>query len=176
MDEYETQACVIENISMGEYKVFLFTDIKDPSHYVDLMLLLTDSETRHVDFYINTLGGVSDTAEMLYHSIKNSTATTTAYLSGTVASAGTIIGLACGDVFINDTTVFMVHDQEMDNLSGKAIDLMTYQVFTHKRSQELFNTVYGSILTPQEIASTLKGQQLWFTGKEINERLNKTKE
>lgn len=176
MEEYEYQPCAIEETGDGVYKVYLLNEIKDPSNYVDLMSLLTNPETHYVEFYINTLGGVSDTAEMLYHAIVNSDVATTAYLSGTVASAGTIIGLACDNVYINDTTVFMVHDQEMDNLSGKASDLLAYQTFMYKRNKEFFNTVYKCILSPQEIGRVLNGQQLWFTGKEINERLKQAKE
>ena len=97
-------------------------------------------------------------------------------MSGTVASAGTIIGLACDNVYINDTTVFMVHDQEMDSLSGKASDLLAYQTFMSKRNKEFFNTVYKSVLSSKEIGRVLNGEQLWFTGKEINERLKQTKE
>lgn len=176
MEEYEYQPCAIEETCDGVYKVYLLNEIKDPSNYVDLMSLLTDSETHYVEFYINTLGGVSDTAEMLYHAIVNSDVATTAYLSGTVASAGTIIGLACDNVYINDTTVFMVHDQEMDSLSGKASDLLAYQTFMSKRNKEFFNTVYKSVLSSKEIGRVLNGEQLWFTGKEINERLKQTKE
>lgn len=177
MEEFECQPCVIEETKYdGEYKVYLLNEIKDPSCYVDLVSLLSNPETNLVEIYINTLGGVSDTAEMLYHEIVNSTALVTAYLSGTVASAGTIISLACDNVFINDTTVFMIHDQEMDSLSGKASDLLAYQTFMSKRNKEFFNTVYKSILSLREIERVLKGQQLWFTGKEINERLKQTKE
>ena len=77
MEDYEYQPCAIEETCDGVYKVYLLNEIKDPSNYVDLMSLLTNSETHYVEFYINTLGGVSDTAEMLYHAIVNSDVATT---------------------------------------------------------------------------------------------------
>lgn len=91
--------------------VYLTDVIEAPAMYNELCYKLdTASEAEKFYIYINTPGGILDAAVMLVNSIKNTKAATIAKLSGTVASAGTLIALACNDIIVADHTAFMIHN------------------------------------------------------------------
>lgn len=90
---------------------YITNSIEDPDIYNELCYLLQNAtETDVFNIHLNTPGGQIDSAFMVVDAIKNSKAKTTACLSGTVASAGTIIALACNDLIVADHTAFMVHN------------------------------------------------------------------
>lgn len=97
--------------------VYITDSIEAPSEYNEVCHLLSAASPAEVfTFIINTPGGYIDSAVMLIDAIKNSKAHTVAKITGTVASAGTIITLACDDIEIADHTAFMIH-----NYSGAVI-------------------------------------------------------
>jgi len=89
--------------SKNHTEVFLTDQIDDPSEYNELCFRLkTASPAEVFTLYINTPGGIIDSAVMIIDAIKTSKAKVIAEISGTVASAGTIITLACDEVIVAD--------------------------------------------------------------------------
>lgn len=93
------------------YRIYVTDEMESPDNYNEAYNTIRNAEKHEVvEFIINTPGGVIDTALMLVDAIRLSKAKTIAYLSGSVASAGTLLTLACDKVEVADSTIFMIHN------------------------------------------------------------------
>lgn len=151
--------------------VYLTDVIEAPSLYNELCYKLDNASPAEEFFiYINTPGGILDAAIMLVSSIKNTLANTTARLSGTVASAGTIIALACRHVELADHTAFMIHNYS-GGLYGKGHELKAHQEFVDANLNKSFSSFYEGFLTPTEIKRVIDGKDYWMNKDEVLSRL-----
>jgi len=90
---------------------YLTDGIEEPAYYNELCHELRTAERGDTfTIHLNTPGGMVDSAFMIIDAIKASKAKVTGYLSGTVASAGTMIALACDKLEVADHTSFMIHN------------------------------------------------------------------
>ena len=90
--------------------VYLTDGIDEPSFYNELChILYTADESDTFYFHINTPGGMLDTTFMLLDAMRNSPAHIIGHLTGTVASAGTIIALTCDELICSDDLSWMSH-------------------------------------------------------------------
>ena len=90
---------------------YFSTEIDEPHFYNEIcQLIRTAFKGDTITLHLNTPGGVIDSAFMVIDAIKSSKATITAHLTGTVASAGTIIALACDKLEVAQHTTFMIHN------------------------------------------------------------------
>ena len=153
--------------------VYLTDVIEAPSLYNELCYKLDNASPAEEFFiYINTPGGILDAAIMLVSSIKNTAANTTAKLSGTVASAGTIIALACKNVEVADHTAFMIHNYS-GGLFGKGHELKAHQEFVDANLNKSFSSFYEGFLTPAEIKRVIDGKDYWMNKDEVLSRLDR---
>lgn len=151
--------------------VYLTDVIEAPSLYNELCYKLDNASPAEEFFiYINTPGGILDAAIMTVNSIRNTAANTTARLSGTVASAGTIIALACKNVEIADHTAFMIHNYS-GGLFGKGHELKAHQEFVDANLNKSFSSFYDGFLTPAEIKRVIDGKDYWMNKDEVLSRL-----
>lgn len=98
-------------IDSGDIHIYITDEIIDPANYNEVYHILNNATSRdRVFIYLNTPGGYLDTAYMLVNAIKDCSASTQATLTGTVASAGTIIALACDFVVAKPHSAFMIHN------------------------------------------------------------------
>ena len=149
---------------------YLTDDIVEPAAYNELCFLLTSAtsdETFHI--HINTPGGLIDSAVMLVDAIKSSKAKVIGHLSGTVASAGTIIALSCNDIKVAPHTSFMIHNYSA-GISGKGHEMKARQEFVDASLNEAFKTFYTGFLTPDEMESVIDGKDMWMGTSEVIER------
>jgi ATP-dependent protease ClpP protease subunit len=98
---------------------------------------------------------------MLVDAIKTSKAKVIAQISGTVASAGTIITLACDDVEVAPHTAFMIHNYS-GGLVGKGHELKAHQEFVDANLNNSFTDLYKGFLTPSEIKKVIDGKDYWM--------------
>ena len=153
--------------------VYLTDVIEAPSLYNELCYKLDNASPAEEFFiYINTPGGILDAAIMTVNSIKNTAANTTARLSGTVASAGTIIALACKNVEVADHTAFMIHNYS-SGLFGKGHELKAHQEFVDANLNKSFSSFYEGFLTPAEIKRVIDGKDYWMNKDEVLSRLDR---
>lgn len=153
--------------------VYLTDVIESPSLYNETCYRLDNASSFEKFYiYINTPGGILDAAIMLVNSIKNTKALTIAKLSGTVASAGTIIALACKQLEIADHTAFMVHNYS-GGLYGKGHELKAHQEFVDANLNKSFSSFYAGFLTPSEIKKVIDGKDYWMNKDEVLARLGK---
>ncbi len=151
-------------------KSYLTGKIEEPCEYNELCYLLdTAEEGTSFDLYINTPGGIIDSAFMIASSISSCKATVTAHLSGTVASAGTLISMACDSIIPASHLSFMIHNYS-GGMSGKGHEMKARQRFTDDHLNGAFKDFYSGFLTEEEMVSVIEGTDLWMGTKEVIKR------
>lgn len=164
-DEY----CPIIETDFG-YRVFMTDGIDAPDVYNQLYHILRDaSANKTIEFIINNGGGHADTAFMLSHAIKNSKAKTVAVVSGTVASAATIIALACKKLEVTPYLSFMVHNYS-GSIHGKGNELKARQEFADRELDNYFRDIYKGFLTEEEMEKVIDGTDMWLGTNEVKTR------
>jgi len=162
----------IVTVNSKYYRVYILDEIGHMADYGELLDLLADlDEDSIVEFHLNTPGGVLDTASMIMDAIKNCKAKTIGKLSGTVASAGTMLALVMDEIYIAPFAAFMIHAWSGGS-SGKANEIKAQQSYMEKETKKLFQVVYGGFLTPREINKILAGTDMWMNKEEVEKRLN----
>jgi ATP-dependent protease ClpP protease subunit len=150
---------------------YLTNTIEEPSEYNELCFRLKSASPAEIfTLVINTPGGILDSALMLVDAIKTSKAKVIAQISGTVASAGTIITLACDKVEVAPHTAFMIHNYS-GGLVGKGHELKAHQEFVDANLNNSFTDLYRGFLTPSEIKKVIDGKDYWMNRDEVLERL-----
>ena len=154
--------------------VYITEPIDEPSYYNELCYLLDNAtEQDTINIHINTPGGIIDSAVMIINSIKNSKANVVGYLTGTVASAGTMIALSCNSLKVANHTTFMIHNYS-GGLRGKGHELKAQQAFVDASLEAFFKDVYGNFLSPKEIREVIDGKDMWINSEEVLARFNGT--
>lgn len=152
--------------------VFLFEHIEVPSVYAKLVYeLLTAESGVNVNLHINNGGGYIDAANAIVYAITNSKANITAHLSGTVASAATVIALACPTIIVEPDLNFMCHEASFQGVSGKFSDMKTFQTFYDRHTRESSIRHYEGFLTKAEIEEMHRGKEHWFNAEETRQRI-----
>lgn len=155
----------------GVYHCYLSGDIESPETYNELCYVLDNVDTT-VILHLNTYGGHIDSAFKVVSSINRSKAKVIARLTGTVASAGTIIALKCDDIEVEDYTHFMIHNYSTGT-QGKGHEIMDYVNFNDKELKITFTEIYKDFLTTKEINSVLAGKDMWLSATDVRNRWTK---
>ena len=156
--------------STDQLDVYLNTGIDEPSCYSEVCYILsTLTEDETVYFHINTPGGILDSAFQLVDAIKGCRATTIAKLTGTVASAGTIIALSCDKLIVAEHTSFMIHNYSA-GAYGKGNELKARQEHIDKSTNYAFKEFYSGFLTDKEVKEVINGKDIWLTADEVRMR------
>lgn len=164
---------IIHDAALGVYNCYMADAISEPADYNELCFTLEQAafgET--VYLHINTAGGYIDSAFKIIASIKRSKATVVARLTGTVASAGTIIALSCHKLEVEDFTHFMIHNYSTGT-QGKGHEIMEYVNFNDKDLKKTFGLLYFGFLTTREINEVIKGKDMWLTADDVRKRWNR---
>lgn len=169
---WELDVPVVVDKDNNNIKAYLTDSIGDPPMYNELCYYLSTAEDdATVDLYINTPGGVVDSALMLSNAIENSKAFVTAHLSGTVASAGTIIALSCDELIINSHLSFMIHNYS-GGMHGKGHEMKARQKFLDDHLNTVFRYFYKDFLTEEEMERVIEGTDMWMNEEEVYTRWN----
>lgn len=154
----------------NDINVYLTDVIEAPANYNKLIHTLEQAEEyQRVNLYINNGGGAVDSAFMITEAIKSSDATVVAHLSGTVASAATIITMACDDIKCSPYLAFMIHNYST-GMQGKGHELKAYQTFMDKELNRAFKEIYKGFLTDDEMDDVIDGRDIWVSELEVEQR------
>ena len=157
--------------STNQLDVYINTSIDEPSCYSEICYILsTLTEDETVYFHINTPGGILDSAFQLVDAIKRCRATTVAKLTGTVASAGTIIALSCDKLIVAEHTSFMIHNYSSSFEYAKGNELKARQEHIDKSTNQAFKEFYSGFLTDKEVKEVINGKDIWLTADEVRMR------
>lgn len=156
-------------------RAYLTDAISEPADYNELCYRL-NAATSDDTFYlhINTYGGMIDSAFMICDAIKHSKARVVAHLSGTVASAGTIITMACNDIIVSDHLSFMVHNYS-SGLAGKGHEMKAQQKFMDSSLNDAFKEFYIGFLSEEEMEDIIDGKDLWIGSSDVKVRWDQKK-
>jgi ATP-dependent protease ClpP protease subunit len=161
---------VVVDKENNNIKVYLTGAIEEPYHYNEMCYLLdTAEENTTVDIYLNTPGGIIDSAFMITNAIKNSKAKVIGHLSGTVASAGTLISMACDELDLTPHLSFMIHNYS-GGMAGKGHEMKARQKFTDDHLNDAFKYYYSGFLSDEEMEKVIEGTDLWMGTDEVTER------
>ena len=98
-------------VNKNRIDAYITDEIMEPAVFNELTFLLsTASNAETFYLHLNTPGGIIDSAFHIVDAIENSQARVVAMLTGTVASAGRIIALACDDLVVANHTAWMSHN------------------------------------------------------------------
>jgi ATP-dependent protease ClpP protease subunit len=153
---------------------YLMGEIYETEEYNELCYTLENTEAEEVRLVMNNGGGLMHSMLTIRESIRKSNAVVTAVLSGTVASAATMIALACDNIEVAPHTAFMIHSSS-GGISGKSHETKAYMDFSDKNTKEIFDNVYKGFLTQEEIDKVLDGKDMWLNKAEVEERFAKAK-
>jgi len=161
-------------VTKGEsHSVYISDEISAPDTYNELCHRLRTAKSKDTfTLYLNTPGGYIDSALMLIDAIKTSKAEVNAHISGTVASAGTVITLACDKVTVAPHTAFMIHNYS-SGMQGKGHEMKAYQNFVDKNLNGAFKELYAGFLEEDEMQDIIDGKDLWLNKEEVEERLSR---
>lgn len=154
---------------------FITGAIDEPSEYNELCYLLRSaSEEMTFILHLNTPGGIIDSAFMIVAAIRKSKARVIGTLSGTVASAGTLISMACDDLDVTDHLSFMIHNYS-GGMAGKGHEMKARQKFTDMHLNEAFKSFYSGFLSDEEMERVIEGTDLWMGSEEVRVRWEQRK-
>lgn len=156
----------------GRHATVYLNDIIDvPTEYNELCFLLREAkEGDKFTFEINNGGGSADSAFMIIDAIKNSKATVHARISGTVASAATIITMACDTLEVANYTSFMVHNYS-HGTQGSGAQVKEYVNFTDREFTIAASKIYEGFLTQEElVAISTQDREIWLNKDEVVKR------
>lgn len=163
---------IIYDKEANTVQAYLTGAIEEPFLYNELCYLLgsADKDTV-VHLYVNTPGGVIDSAFMITSAIQNSKAKVIGHLSGTVASAGTVVAMVCDEVVAAPHLSFMIHNYS-GGMAGKGHEMKARQKFTDSHLNEAFRSLYSGFLEEDEMHNVLEGTDLWMGTEEVQKRWN----
>ncbi|AGM46934.1 hypothetical protein BZG00_15670 [Salinivibrio kushneri] len=167
---WEYPVPIVKGDNPEQVDAYLTGTIDEPSYYNELCHVLGTAEEGHsVTLHINTPGGIVDTALMVAEAIENSKASVTANIYGTVASAGTVIALACDDLVTSRHVSFMIHNYS-GGMQGKGHEMKARQKYTDAHLSSVFNYYYGGFLTEEEMERVIEGSDIWIGAEEVAKR------
>lgn len=151
-------------------KIYIRDTVDEPYNYNEMCYLLAVARKgTTVELFLNTPGGIIDTAFMLADAIKDSKAKVIGHLAGTVASAGTILAMVCDEITVAPHLSFMIHNYS-GGMQGKGNELKARQQFVDAQLNEAFKTFYSGFLTEDEMERVIEGTDLWMGTDEVTER------
>ena len=150
--------------------VYITEGIDVPSHYNQLCHILAHAyPSDTVTLHINNGGGYIDSGFMIIDAIRNTKAKVTAKLTGTIASAATIITLACDKIVLSKHISFMIHNYS-GGAQGKGHEMKAQMEFTDAELNEAFAEIYGGFLTENEMELVIAGKDFWMGQVEVQDR------
>lgn len=154
----------------GDLEVYLTDSIDEPSVFAELchrLRLAPASST--VTLHINTPGGIIDSALMIIDAMTASKAHIIGCLTGSVASAGTIIALACDELVLGQHLTFMIHNYS-GGMVGKGHEMKAHQEFVDRNLNDAFKSLYAGFLSPKEMQAIIDGRDMWLNADEVATR------
>lgn len=155
------------------YEFYLSGAITAPEDYVewfDTIRNATENDT--VKIYINSQGGVVDTAIQFMRVLTETDAHVICSIEGSCMSAATMVFLCASEFEITPFTLFMMHNYS-GGIFGKGAEIYDQAVFERKWSTEFLHHIYKDFLTTEEINALLDNKDIWLSSSEVMERCQK---
>lgn len=153
------------------YHFYISGDIGPPEEYVDLNHTLRTSGPEDVIvLHINSPGGHLASCVQIIQSIWSSNAQVVGSAEGHVMSGGSLLFFACPNLSIGELSTFMIHDGYCGG-EGKLGDNLGKATADAAFIRDIYNKVYYPFLSRKEIKKVLKGQDLYLTAAQVQDRV-----
>jgi len=150
------------------YLTEVFESIADYSEAV--YILETARPGDKIKFIIANGGGNTAAAYYLIDGINNSKAKISCHCTGFVASAATVVAMACPTLTIADNTNFMCHNYA-HNAGGSGAQIKEYVDFIDREFIRATKEEYSGFLTDEEIVLITKhDKEVWLNSEDVRER------
>lgn len=173
LDPFEKTYPIIAEEMPGKgtvYHIYIHTEIGTPSDVQEIVhVLVTAGEDDEAYLYINSPGGQLDATLAICNALEYTQAATVAVLTGTVASAATMIALKCKALFCAANTEFMCHNYS-GGIGGKGGEIASQYEFSKKRMPKLMHNMYRDFLTDDEIEQLRIDQDKYLDADEVMDR------
>lgn len=152
-------------------KLYLTTEVFEASAYVELMEILSVLAPEDtIVIFIDSPGGYLDGAEMIIAAIRASQAYSLAMVTGSAASAATIIALACDDLQMRPMAYFMQHAASFGSAPSKLHEQQSFMEFQIGHTKRYLRECYKYFMTAEEIEALIKGKDFYFDKEETLRR------
>ena len=155
--------------------VFLNDEIYEPGAYNELCYTLENTVADSVRLYMNNGGGQLDSMLSIIASMERCGCEITGVLSGTVASAATMIALKCDKLEVAEHTSWLTHYYS-GGTGGKGNEIKAKHDFESTEIPKLFKQIHKDFLTPSEITRVIDGKDIWLNKDQILERFARMKD
>lgn len=154
-----------------EIDVYLTDAIDVPATYNELLATINEAMVGDtVNLYINNGGGAIDSAFMLADAMTKCEAHIVGHLSGTVASAATMLTMYCDEIRVAPFIQFMVHNYS-HGTSGTGSQVKEYVNFADRELVAAIKVIYAGFLTEEEMASISEDdKEIWLNTQEVEDR------
>lgn len=145
---------------------YLMSEIYEPEVYNELCYTLEYTSADYVRLVMNNGGGQLDAMLSIIDAIRKSSAKVVAVLSGTVASAATMIALACDEIEVADHTSWLTHYYSGGS-AGKGNEIKAKHLFDEVEIPKMFHTIHKGFFTEEEIERVMDGKDEWLNKEQI---------
>jgi len=171
-ESYEDLPYTIKASPIGtSYSLYFKDDIQGSSQYHSLIDLIYNATVDdQIEILLDTNGGDTDTALLIYQALQNTPAKTTACLHGKIYSAGSILVLGCSSFSISPYAQMLIHAWSGGEC-GKRNEFIAGGDFKVKHYDEALRNIYKGFLSKDEIEEVLMGRDLYLCAEQIQTRL-----
>lgn len=148
-------------------------EVEKYQNLFDVLRVATENDA--VILTINTCGGLLHTAQQICAEIESSAAAVVGCVVGQCCSAGTIIAMSCDTLNIDPDSSWLFHTGSY-GASGTAPHIESQVDHFKLFMKRIADKYYKDVLTEEEIARLIRGDQLYFFGDEISNRLSEKTE
>lgn len=160
--------------SSPDQHYYFYDDIGDTKDYCDLIYNLDHAnENDQVHLHLATGGGNAEAAIVIVHALMRTQATVTGYAEAGVASAGTIILLACHNVVVYPHAHFLFHDGSITSSGMKFNENLKQAQAVVATYGRLAHSIYEPFFTSEEVDGILDGKDFYVTSDEMIQRVAK---
>lgn len=149
--------------------IYLTDGIGAPAEYNEMCYRLRTTD-KPVTIILNTPGGSAHTAFMIVDAMQQCSQPIHGVVTGSVASAGTIITMACNTLEVAPYSEFMIHNYS-HGTSGTGAQVKDYVDFTDREFSKAVTELYAGFLSEAEMKKISRDdKELWFNREEVLER------
>jgi len=149
--------------------IYLTDQIGEPSDYNEMCHRLITSD-KPVTLVLNTPGGISYTAFMIINAMRQCKHPIHGIITGSVASAGTVITMECDTIEVAPYAEFMIHNYS-HGASGTGAQVKDYVDFTDREFSKAVTEIYNGFLTEAEMQKISRDdKEIWLNRDEVLER------
>ena len=150
--------------------IYITEEVLEPALFTEVIATLDAAKQQDlVVLKLVTPGGRLDSCLMMIDAINQCEATVVAELSGVVASAGTMITMACDGVYMAPHCEFMCHYYSGGSY-GKGNELWESIKFQSRNMKSFYYDIYKDFFTPKEIKRMINGHDFYLNKEQFDER------